>query len=297
MAQAGLITPSPALENQLLEMMDLPELPTDDEGEPVYPEGTHLPPPAALPGGDSLPGTAPAPKPKTPPPSGDPTESPLSERQRWRTYADPDPQAEALRKKLAQQIADNAAQLQDEGDDYDEEDFSQDGHSQILAGILAALALGNSGRITRNGRDWAHTTADEQRAYLDGFAQDITAGMSPAAIEARANLYGGNVWSGYQRGNVASMPKGSRIVWHAEGDATTCDLCAERDGQEYTEETLPGYPGEGGFGDLCEGAANCRCWLEEVASAELAEPTKTIRTIERDKDGLMVRIIEEKVTA
>lgn len=60
--------------------------------------------------------------------------------------------------------------------------------------------------------------------------------------------------------DYASPPR-SRIVWHATSDEP-CELCAARDGKEYTLDTLPGWPGDGGFDELCEGAANCKCYLE-----------------------------------
>ena len=59
------------------------------------------------------------------------------------------------------------------------------------------------------------------------------------------------------------VPPMTTIIWHAEGD-DPCDLCAERDGEEYTIDTLPCWPGDGGFGEFCDGAANCRCSLEYV---------------------------------
>jgi hypothetical protein len=51
------------------------------------------------------------------------------------------------------------------------------------------------------------------------------------------------------------------IIWRCSSDHA-CDLCSARDGQEYSLETLPCWPGDGGFGEFCEGAANCECTLE-----------------------------------
>lgn len=58
------------------------------------------------------------------------------------------------------------------------------------------------------------------------------------------------------------------IIWHL-GDTEHCALCIARDGVSYTRETLPGYPGDGGFGGpLCEGGPKCGCWLEYRKNGE-----------------------------
>lgn len=63
LAGAQLITPTPEVEATLREMMDLPPLPEDETGHPIYPEGTHEAPPAvADPGAPAKPG-----EPKQPP--------------------------------------------------------------------------------------------------------------------------------------------------------------------------------------------------------------------------------------
>ena len=56
----------------------------------------------------------------------------------------------------------------------------------------------------------------------------------------------------------------TNIIWHTTGGEGSCDLCAERDGETYTMDTLPCWPGDGGFGEFCDGAGNCNCYLEYV---------------------------------
>jgi 8-oxo-dGTP pyrophosphatase MutT (NUDIX family) len=53
------------------------------------------------------------------------------------------------------------------------------------------------------------------------------------------------------------------ITWNCEGDDNSCDNCLALDGQEFTIQTLPGWPGDGSFGNdvLCEGGPRCRCTL------------------------------------
>ncbi len=89
-----------------------------------------------------------------------------------------------------------------------------------------------------------------------------------------------------------SAPPRSKIIWHATSD-DPCDLCAERDGQEFTLDTLPGWPGDGGFGELCEGAGNCHCYLEYQDAddsstagnplSDLTTPFYTQRAAEEDQ--------------
>ena len=68
-------------------------------------------------------------------------------------------------------------------------------------------------------------------------------------------------------GGDFQIPPFVNIIWHNNGD-DPCELCAERDGEEYTADTLPCWPGDGGFGEFCDGAANCRCSLEYTEGDE-----------------------------
>lgn len=272
---AGGLTPDAEMENQLRDLFGLPLLPEDAEGKPIRPDP---PAPAVVPGAAPAAGQVPPIK-----------VSPSSGGGDYKSYADPTgaDAAEALRLKAAQQMRDAADRLADEDDDYDPEEFTSEGHSILKDAFLGAFLLGArsfAGRSPAGVREkaapWATLTADGQRPYLSSFAGDIATGdLSDAERAARAAQYAGQVWTGFQRGAVSAMGDNPRVIWHAEGDATTCELCADRDGEEYTEADLPGFPGEGDFGDLCEGAANCRCWLEDVGgsgSEELKEKPPAI---------------------
>lgn len=259
MAQAGIITPTPELEQMLREMFDLPPLQMDADGNPEYPEGTHQPPP------DPLQPTDPT-RPGARPDKGLPPDNANLGESRLDDASD----AEALRKKTAEALAALALRVADEQDDFDEDDFVAEGHSLLEKAYAQAFSIG-AGALTASGSRWATSAADGQKKYLEGFAEqaaDPSEALSADQISSRSDLYAGGTWAGYQRGTVAAMGSGARIIWHADGDAATCELCADRDGEEYNEGTLPGFPGEGGFGDLCEGAANCRCWLEEIQRDE-----------------------------
>ncbi len=124
--------------------------------------------------------------------------------------------------------------------------------------------------------DYSLTPADQtaiagrasvQRPFLQGLATDILAGLSAAALASRLALYGSTVNAAYEEGfgaAVRSVMSEARIIWHTQDDEA-CEFCGPRDGQEYTFETLPNWPGDGGFGGPeCAGGPQCRCDLEYV---------------------------------
>ena len=49
------------------------------------------------------------------------------------------------------------------------------------------------------------------------------------------------------------------ITWNCQDDDSSCDNCLLLDGQEFTPDTIPGWPGDGSFGNdiLCEGGPRC----------------------------------------
>jgi len=96
---------------------------------------------------------------------------------------------------------------------------------------------------------------------LLAFAGMVGIGLLAGAIGADQTDENG-VMTAPEDGNYDSPPA-QVIIWHATDDEA-CDLCADRDGEEYTLDTLPCWPGDGGFGEFCDGAANCRCTLEYV---------------------------------
>lgn len=72
--------------------------------------------------------------------------------------------------------------------------------------------------------------------------------------------------------NAAANRKNVEATWITEDDP--CDLCAERSGRTYTLQDLPGLPGDGDFGELCEGGINCRCSItyKSVTQVSLVQP-------------------------
>lgn len=139
---------------------------------------------------------------------------------------------------------------------------------------------------------WDKQAADaveRQRPYLERFARDLLGTLAVVGgaglLGARLDLYSKTVMSAYERsyavtGDAASQvdasvsgdspvtladgtvvePGTQIITWNSTNDEA-CGLCSDRNGEQYTMETLPGFPGDGGFGDLCEGGPNCLCFL------------------------------------
>lgn len=106
---------------------------------------------------------------------------------------------------------------------------------------------------------------DEQRGYLQRLMPVVLGSDNIDQLADRLNLYTDSLVNAYNTAygeTVSRAHPDYEIIWHL-GDTEHCALCIARDGHTYTPETLPGYPGDGGFGGpLCEGGPRCGCWLE-----------------------------------
>lgn len=126
-------------------------------------------------------------------------------------------------------------------------------------------------------KEMAAQLAGDQHPYLQGLMQDVLAGVSRqgakptsspdnlrAALEPRLALYAKQSRQIYERAYartlLAARPDAA-ATWLCLGPEP-CDLCGPRDEQQYTADALPGWPGDGGFGDVCEGGPNCNCELD-----------------------------------
>lgn len=121
----------------------------------------------------------------------------------------------------------------------------------------------------------AQQRAAQQRAFslhMVQLAVNTQTSAPPAWIPARSKLYAETLASAghaaYGKTVEASEPDAT-IIWRL-GETEHCPLCLARDGQEFTFDTLPGYPGDGGFGGpVCEGGPNCFPGYTEVQSADI----------------------------
>jgi 8-oxo-dGTP pyrophosphatase MutT (NUDIX family) len=120
--------------------------------------------------------------------------------------------------------------------------------------------------------DWvgiAASRADTQASYLMWMLSAAASAASDALawLQARVNLYAQSLMGAYNQGfgmaALATDPTYT-ITWRL-GVAEHCKLCLDRDGKSYTFKSLPGWPGDGGFGGkdaVCMGGQNCKCYLE-----------------------------------
>lgn len=115
-------------------------------------------------------------------------------------------------------------------------------------------ALVDAGRATQR-TAWATKQAGDGPGWVDG-------------LDGRFGLYAGTIPQAYELGyGLATIgahdnPDNLVIEWHARPDA--CDMCDTWSTMLHTADTLPGMPGQGGFGadaTVCEGGPRCRCRL------------------------------------
>ncbi len=156
----------------------------------------------------------------------------------------------------------------------------QDGTTRAYsAGTDTAMAdLANAG-IVGDGTGYSLSQTDleniasrvtKQHGFLTGMAQDIVGGVGMGMIGARLDLYGQSTRPTFEEGymsaaatTVAKAGGTVKITWRLGDSAEPCVNCVARDGQTFTEETLPGYPGDGSFGgELCLGGPQCACSLQ-----------------------------------
>ena len=138
---------------------------------------------------------------------------------------------------------------------------------------------------------------DESEAMLDGQSSFLTGlvgalllgGLTAAMVGSRMGSYASTVNPLYERGfgeGVAGQGQITSATWQSEGDADTCDLCLNRDGQVWYGDDPHPYPGDGGFGgDTCLGGTRCRCSLlydiVPTAAAEPADQPDDVTTMAR----------------
>ncbi|MDE2100393.1 MAG: phage portal protein [Patescibacteria group bacterium] len=192
-----------------------------------------------------------------------------------------------LADKITEQLGTLAIRLRD--GDLSSQEFVDQAQALLQEAYKEGLHLGAISEFydyqtTNDDIDTIVQHADQQRPYLEQLARDIVfsedaqssgdqsqtdqqqGGVPWNQIQNRLGSFGDSVGSLFSTGTALGfmasklMTKAETMAtWHAQADP--CDLCAEKDGESWTLDDLPGYPGDGGYGDLCEGGPKCRCWL------------------------------------
>jgi 2'-5' RNA ligase len=109
--------------------------------------------------------------------------------------------------------------------------------------------------------------AEGQRTYLMGLLMTLASGKSVDDLSSRLDLYTRSLNTAYNVAygqTVQADHPHYEVIWHL-GVAEHCKLCIDRDGKVFTFDSLPGWPGDGGFGGMgavCLGGPNCHCSLE-----------------------------------
>jgi hypothetical protein len=144
---------------------------------------------------------------------------------------------------------------------------------------VSGRALGNSTNPADNvgyndgGDEYDDLTPTYQQPDDDSSSNGMSAMLALAAMVG-TNSLADAVGANQTDDNGAQLPPplsdyldapSSYIVWRTHNE-DPCDLCEPRDGVQYMLDTLPCWPGDGGFGEFCEGAANCQCTLDYIDS-------------------------------
>jgi 8-oxo-dGTP pyrophosphatase MutT (NUDIX family) len=118
--------------------------------------------------------------------------------------------------------------------------------------------------------------SDDRIALYSGLAhtvyeQAFGKAVHSAASQGLVSAVGSSLVSKSTGGSDPVHADDLRLIWHKRDDEA-CDLCTERNGHVYKSlADLPGWPGEGTFGQLCEGGPQCRCWVEYQNGNELSQ--------------------------
>lgn len=134
-------------------------------------------------------------------------------------------------------------------------------------------------------KDNSDARADNVSPFVKDLALDalglgtLGATATFAQIISRAIGYGNGVTAPYEEGYVTSSPLpadgvNAVIRWNMDG-GDVCENCQDLDGQTFSEQTLPGFPGDGGFGQapLCSGGPMCKCSLTFESGPEVLAET------------------------
>lgn len=104
--------------------------------------------------------------------------------------------------------------------------------------------------------------AEAQRENVRGLIKTVTNGGDVPARAVGALARGAK--PAYEEAFGRTMMDSGPVqaIWRTKA-ADPCGPCADRDGEVFAPEDLPGWPGDGDFGgELCEGGPNDRCEIE-----------------------------------
>jgi 8-oxo-dGTP pyrophosphatase MutT (NUDIX family) len=130
-------------------------------------------------------------------------------------------------------------------------------------------AVDDHGGVVQDFTGQAATMAEQQREFMMGVLKKAAEAQALTWLTARLDLYARSLNTAYNKAfgsTVKANHPSYQVIWRL-GASEHCKLCVARDGKSYTFDSLPGWPGDGGFGGggaLCLGGPNCHCSLEYV---------------------------------
>lgn len=151
--------------------------------------------------------------------------------------------------------------------------FVDDGVDVMAGGYQHAMSAGSADAAddhpdtpTVDFQDQAQERAQGQAGFLGRLLTAVMAASAVADLVNRLRMYADTLTGAYNAGYgltvKASHPQ-YEIEWEL-GETEHCALCLERDGKIFTFDSLPGWPGDGGFGGagaVCLGGPKCGCSL------------------------------------
>lgn len=175
----------------------------------------------------------------------------------------------AARERVTSQVLDAAADVRDGRRTVPAAEA--DLIAALLDGYQRAMAAGSRDAADDEGvpvvdlSGQAAARAENQRGYVAAMLENAAAGVVKAE-SPRADLYGAGLTGAYNSayGETVQASGGDyEIVWNL-GATDHCVVCLGLEGQSFSFDDLPFYPGDGNFGSgggTCEGGPCCGCWL------------------------------------
>ena len=111
--------------------------------------------------------------------------------------------------------------------------------------------------------------------------------ITAAALAARLGQFAAMLNSAYDIGfgsGMSSIGEVERATWVTEGDGHVCILCDARDGAVWHGDAAHPYPGQGYYGEVCEGGPNCRCSITYELVPSYEQPDEEEAPIDEPYD-------------
>jgi hypothetical protein len=137
-------------------------------------------------------------------------------------------------------------------------------HAMAAGSADAVADIPNTSRVLFEAE--ATLRAQGQQGFLSRLLRAVLGADRAEALTGRLDTYASTLTGAYNSAyglTVQNSHPTYSITWEL-GETEHCSLCIARDGKTFTFDSLPGYPGDGGFGGIdavCLGGPRCGCSL------------------------------------